>query len=524
MTVEHKVLASLPSVTDSVAVAKSVAATAFNLNSNSNSTPIPRAAPIHLNATEAPLHLWNLANETTNTNTNSTMNTTNENATTLPQNSNSNANVTRKITRPPSPFPTIVQAPEAKAESNAPILSQQIDEYFENLSGNYNSSDTQWIQEYLHWHAEARQAFPDQKLLDDLEAPRLLIAYLDPAKQGGGLTDRMKGLGHLVRLAFENQQVLLLKWYDAPVPLEAFLEPHLLNFTLPAHPNTTTPEKLKEAYGTDAANQKVTLTKFNNQLGNYLHPYGVLWHALFEPAAPIRKAIDSSRATLGLQPGLYDAVHCRIGHPAYFDKKSYDSKADKVQGYNFKGTHRVRAMTTAIRGIQCSQWLAQQQQQQQQLSPPSHLLLAKGNTTNTNGSVPIYFYADSADLVRTVLVPTSLDAKGADQEALVEQLTLLRNESRIVGRLDAEVAHLQSRQNNTSYEAYASTFVDLYLASQARCVSMGVGRFAYMAAKISGTSCWTRHQVPSRAVGARWGMTLMSREVPKCRLPADPPK
>jgi hypothetical protein len=59
-------------------------------------------------------------------------------------------------------------------------------------------------------------------------------------------------------------------------------------------------------------------------------------------------------------------------------------------------------------------------------------------------------------------------------------------------RLDHQMS--TSKQDNiSSYLAYRATFVDLYLAVAARCVTFGVGNFAYLATKISGTTCRIRH-------------------------------
>lgn len=409
----------------------------------------------------------------------------------------------------------VSKIPGASAPESSPTQDpflHQIDQYFDYLPQPQNRSETQWIRDYLYWHREMRKAFPEETLLDNPEGPNVTIVYLDPGTQKGGLTDRMKSLGHVLQRAYREQRVILFKWYDGPLPLESFLVPNILNFTVPSHTTTATAEQLQASYEQEGG--KVKLVKFVNQFGNYLHPYGVIWHAIFQPSAPVKEAIDDTMTTLGLVAGKFDAVHCRIGHPAYRNKEKYDNPKDRVVdqegGFKFEGTNRVRTMSTAIHGIQCAEWVARQQ------------TVFNDSTIDSNTKRSIYFYADSPDLIRTVVTPSSLKARGEEQLSLVEELKKLGSEIKIVGRTNAFIAHLENRKSDTPSDAFMSTFVDLYIAAQARCIAMGVGRFAYMAAKLSGTSCWTRHQIPKSSVGDRWGMTLMSREVPPCRIPKNP--
>jgi hypothetical protein len=426
------------------------------------------------------------------------------------------ANATHNSTRSQPAF--LVQTPDALNDSSKipglltressplkyPFL-HQIDRYFEML--HRNSSEIKWIRDYIYWHYEMRKNFPEGELFDNTSGPNITIVYFDPEFQQGGLTDRMKSLGHLLQRSYKEQRVLLFKWYNGPLPLESFVIPHLLNFTVPSHASTTTPKQLRASY--DLEGGRVKLVKCINQLGNYLHPYDVIWNAIFQPSIPVKEAVDDTMTTLGLVGGKFDAVHCRIGHPAYRNKQKYEGSKDRIidreGGYKFEGTNRVGAMNTAIHGIQCAKWIAKQ-----------HNFSSDDAVGDANRS--IYFYSDLPALVKTVVKPSSLKARGEVQLSLVEELKKLGSEIKVVGRTNASTTHLENRKEGTSDDAFLSTFVDLYIAAQARCIAMGVGRFAYMAAKLSGTSCWTRHQTPERSVRDRWGMTLMSREVPSCQI------
>lgn len=396
--------------------------------------------------------------------------------------------------------------------TNSVDFHQAIRKYFETLDNHNNNNDDeeekiQWIQDYLYWHADMRRTYPDTQLLDHPQAPKVAIMYMDPAVHQGGLTDRMKGIGHLLKHCHEEERVLFLKWYDAPLSLEAFLMPHLFNWTLPSpHPNVTTPERLRAAFEKsnntteDDSVRRVRLYRFTNQLGNYLHPYGTIWNAYFQPSTAVQQTFDEALATLGFVPGKYDAIHLRLGHPAYRNKKSYNAQVDRDTGYNFKGINRVRAISTAIHAIACSKWSVNE------------------SFADTKNAFPVYFYSDSSDLVKTVVAPSSMKPGTEEQETALSKLSNTTGHSNIFGRSTGPVAHLENRNNETSLEAYANTFVDLYLAIHARCLTIGVGRFAYMAAKISGTTCWTRHQTPSREVSSQWGMTRMIQEVPECPI------
>ena len=98
--------------------------------------------------------------------------------------------------------------------------------------------------------------------------------------------------------------------------------------------------------------------------------------------------------------------------------------------------------------------------------------------------------SDSSDLVRymvahdskTVRNTGNYDSKSIDSKALA-----LASKLHFVAREQSMPnAHIDKNKGRKSHEYYA-TFVDLYLAIQARCITIGVGNYAAFAAKISGT-------------------------------------
>ena len=53
--------------------------------------------------------------------------------------------------------------------------------------------------------------------------------------------------------------------------------------------------------------------------------------------------------------------------------------------------------------------------------------------------------------------------------------------------------------------AFLDTFVDLYLAMDATCISYGYGNYGYLVAKISNTACLQRHETPqNKQLGMNW--------------------
>ena len=388
-------------------------------------------------------------------------------------------------------------------------FSDQLDTYFNSLSE--PSSQTRWIQDYVMWHHDTRLQFPDTQLFDHPNAPRLMIGWLPPNSNGGGLHDRSKFLGDLFQWAHEANRVLLLTWSHAPADLELFLEPRFLNFTLPYHTTTDNVTILGDTYGSSDPSrendeQRIILAPINNGKFEYLAPFHIFWHVLFRPAPPVQKEIDNAISSLKLSPGKYDAVHCRVTHPAFRGITSYgsDLKAVDEQGaYEFKGDNKNAAVEAAIHGVQCANWIRNK-------------TLPMENTSREERSV--YFFSDSQDLVRFMLRGVE-DMPNQDTFDLVSTVTRLQSQFRIVGRFDSLVAHLENRDKETPFDAFVSTFVDIYIASKARCLSLGVGNYAYLSTKIkSGDVCCVRHQNIAGKVARKWGMLQSLSEIPTCAV------
>lgn len=410
----------------------------------------------------------------------------------------STSNVT--VLSAPTPSLSIELRRNTTSTGSTPIsLTHQIDSYFAGIS---NGTEIEWFHTYLHWHHQVRTEYPDTELFDNATAPKIVIFYFDPDAHKNGLADRMRSLGHMVQFAFKENRLLLLKWYDAPLPLESFLVPHLMNFTVPDHHTTTRPYLLNSTYvaGSVKESQPDRVIYLSFEISTvFADRYGIYWHALFRPSNAVQKGIDNAMRAMNLVPGEFDATHLRVSHPAFRQQnyaeyiKTNGIGLDEGNQYKFAGRDRTIALRGAVRAIKCTEWIAQE-----------HGFLQENQTS----AQKIFFYGDSPDLVKMVVnQSSSLADPNKDETKYIDELRTLRSNIEIVGRRDVQVAHLQNR-NETSIDAFLSTFVDLYIASYARCIGLGVGRFAFIAGKISGTTCWIRHQPDHRMKGKKKTINL----------------
>ena len=185
----------------------------------------------------------------------------------------------------------------------------------------------------------------------------------------------------------------------------------------------------------------------------------------------------------------------------------------------YRGYKKVRALAAAIRAIQCGTWISSTLTEVHSSSNSSK----HRNATNTvedapflplkeasSTSLPMYFMSDSEQLVQSVLettVPqthnsqttlqtqepkittatntntnTNTNTTSTPRMAQVEsQLRTVTQTVAIRGisRTEHPIRHINDGgTHGFSMESYPSTFVDLYLAANARCIVWGVGNFA----------------------------------------------
>lgn len=386
--------------------------------------------------------------------------------------------------------------------------------------------ETSWIREYITWHNSQREQFPDVELLTNPNAPQIILCFQDETSHGG-LHDRFQGLGHLLFFAFQARRLLLMKWYQRPYDLEEFLSPHLFNWTVPNHPTVTNSTLLRNTYPRfkhsngdgrslherNNNSSKIWIVPGARTYGHFRKNYTLIWYSFFQPSSKLRSSLNEVFEELDLIPGHYNAIHCRVRHPAY--QNLVRPSADDLDGFKFRGKKKIRAVKTALHAIQCSDWISGMKNMS-----PAHDDLDE----------PIYFYSDSNDLVREIIklndgrgrknevtsaTSTYLPPINGEENMTEFSSTATTTTRRIVGRPTAPSVHVDQR--GESLEIYMGSFIDLYVAANARCISLGVGNFAFLSSKISGTTCLTVHQVTTPRVSAKWGMT--SNAIQQCPLP-----
>ena len=144
------------------------------------------------------------------------------------------------------------------------------------------------------------------------------------------------------------------------------------------------------------------------------------------------------------------------------------------------------------------------------------------NRMRAHESEPVYFFSDSEDLVRHMAAPLQ-DSLVNGNASLSEQRSNVIKETispgRIVSRdLYKKTVHLDLEDApDVSY--FYGTFVDLYLGVAARCVSFGIGNYAYLSTRISNTKCLQTHERFRPALARRWGTDLRKIKGEKCPIP-----
>lgn len=130
----------------------------------------------------------------------------------------------------------------------------------------------------------------------------------------------------------------------------------------------------------------------------------------------------------------------------------------------------------------------------------------------------IYFFSDSSELVDYVV--NGKGRVGPNQTKIDLAMANITQSNRVVARNVSGYPTIHiDLQSGFPAEYYLDTFVDLYLAANARCVSFGVGNFGYLASKISGTTCTQVHNLMP-VVRDRRIYAQQSGGAPVCR-PAD---
>lgn len=134
------------------------------------------------------------------------------------------------------------------------------------------------------------------------------------------------------------------------------------------------------------------------------------------------------------------------------------------------------------------------------LDAATHALNCANLLRDTAAGEPICFFADSDDLVQYMVQPVSSEwdtTQLTPSELRSHEVKSITN-GRIVARGVASkpTLHLDMLQFHpgSPVEHFDGTFVDLYLGLGARCISHGLGNYAYLATRIANTLCVQTHE------------------------------
>jgi len=355
----------------------------------------------------------------------------------------------------------------------------------------------QWMKDYFAWHAEQRNKLdrivgeykghqgdedPAKTLLAGQKGLRFLVLRsLKSDRRCGGLSDRLKALPLLIRLAARNRRVFLVYW-NRPCRLEEFLLPPtsrveggssgdglVLDWRAPewlvptldrgdGYPFHRTADRIFDAVKGDDSLVSVKLQDqhggsqyYNDEEGERAHRrvYGPLFRAMFEPSPSLAGALAAERRKYPALavPGGYAAAHLRA---QYVPPLPTEMVPD-----------------VAVNAVRCAR----------QLRP--------------TGDVPIFFASDSRLAVEAV--------KKYGREAPGRSLIVIDRDG-----TGGDPLHLDKASSRDPQDYY-DAFLDLYHLANAECVSYGQGGFGRLGVLLSrNASCLLPFVSQSRLVECHW--------------------
>jgi hypothetical protein len=206
-----------------------------------------------------------------------------------------------------------------------------------------------WIQDYLNWHQFKRQTWSRDTFSNNRW---MVIQCIKSQLTCGGISDRLKSIVYMLRVAYLSQRILIIHW-NKPHALTEFLVPPKGGVDWRAPPWLTklieTPELGMES-GKSPGNvldlalkrtHSFIMTRMSMQdyhAGRFwydaqLQPGEVnfetifhhVWKLFFTPSPAVRQRLENAMTEMNLVPYNYTAAHCRVLY-AQSDRPQYQQR------------------------------------------------------------------------------------------------------------------------------------------------------------------------------------------------------
>jgi hypothetical protein len=352
-------------------------------------------------------------------------------------------------------YNVIRQDQRASTKTSEHDNPQRVSEPKTEDSRSKQDSIPQWMEDYFEWHSETLSTLNESNYQDQ---KYLLLRCLNIDNKCGGASDRLQTIPAMILAAYRMQRLLFIKW-ERPYPLEEYLVPSDLNWTLPTWLDQTFTyqhrlEIVTEVHLRHAEQSSKQLIQARFQAADYgatyyntYRPDGPLfdevfhdcWERLFEPSPAVASLVVESMSKLGLTPGKYSAVHIRSKYL----------------------TEKVESHSLIQNAVNCGSQL-------------SH-------------GKPSYIAADDNRAIDYAM------AYGSSKGGVVVGRTDKYPKLHLDRGVDF-LANSPTEPNSFPPSAYYQAFVDFYILSFSSCLSLhkgGFGRWAQLMMKNS--SCVTNH-------------------------------
>jgi hypothetical protein len=288
-----------------------------------------------------------------------------------------------------------------------------------------------------------------------------------------------------------TKRIFLMEW-QAPWPLEEFLWPAALDWTVPESLRTAA-ERYHFTFERSASIERHDEHRIIEaepgdsfegggmaQLWKAMNrPYGSglpeVYQILFRLSPPVQKEYDKTLERLGLEPGNYLAAHLRARTLSEkFQPRSVLARSVDADGLRLTKESAAVLQRLSRHAVDC-------------VVERAHNLT--GGSVNAQQQQPqtttVYFASDTNDAVRMMTKQSSTNVRVVGMVTDGERLHLSRNDVMMGGL------------RRTPVEAFYPAFVDLWILAGAACRSIGIGGYGLQAALMGGTECLTMHHYKS---------------------------